>query len=287
MGTALQFDAPAGQARDTTQWLWLQRLAAPTPPLSALIVAAHPGDEVIGAGARLAHLRNRVLIVHVTDGAPGDLENAGFAPTPEDADARRRELHAALGLAGIGTESTLSLGVPDTRAAFTLVLLVRALATLVAAMQPDIVLTHPFEGGHPDHDATAYAVQRAMKAARRLGAAPVLVEFTSYHAGAGGLEPGFLPTPRPVPAITVPLDRRERALKDAMLGCFASGAETPQAFGGDEERFRIAPAYDFRARPHDGRLWYEARWGVPWPTWSRLVEEADVAIASEPENRCG
>ncbi len=291
MEAALRFDAPTGRTTDR-QRLWLYRLAAPIPPLSVLLVAAHPDDEVIGAGGRLPHLRHRLLIVHLTDGAPPDLVDArrvGFASAPEYASARRRELHEALALAGIGTESTLSLGVPDTRAAFALPLLTRALATLIEAMEPDIVLTHPFEGGHPDHDATAYAVQRSVALARRRGQAPAIVEFTSYHAGACGIEPGvFLAGPRPVPEITVPLGAREQALKASMLGCFASQAETLQFFPVREERFRIAPVYNFTVRPHEGQLWYERfPWGIPWAEWERVVGEADAALAFTPGGLCG
>ncbi len=291
MDTALQFDGPAGRIRDP-QALWLQRLAAPIPPLSALLVAAHPDDEVVGAGARLAHLRNRVLIVHVTDGDPPDLEDArrtGSVSASAYAAIQRRELHAALALAGLGPESTLSLGVPGGRAPYSLLLLARALATLIEAVEPDVLLTHPFEGGHPDHDATAYAVHRAVALARRRGPAPSIVEFTSYHAGSGGIEPGvFLPGPRPLPEIAVALGARDRALKAAMLDCFASQSATLQGSHVDEERFRIAPPYEFTARPHGGLLWYErVPWGVPWATWARAVEEADAQLTTAPGGLCG
>src|SRR5512133_2737573 len=78
-------------------------------PPSTLVVAAHPDDEVIGIGGQLARLGPRVHVLHVTDGAPRDMHDArvhGFDTRDAYADARRRELLAALADAGIGPERT-------------------------------------------------------------------------------------------------------------------------------------------------------------------------------------
>lgn len=42
----------------------------------AVIVAAHPDDETVGMGARLANFRGAALIIHLTDGSPDDLRDA-------------------------------------------------------------------------------------------------------------------------------------------------------------------------------------------------------------------
>src|SRR4051812_11427073 len=68
-----------------------------------LVVAAHPDDETIGAGPRLARLR-AVQVVFVTDGAPADLRDVarlGFASRAAYASARAREADTALSLLGI------------------------------------------------------------------------------------------------------------------------------------------------------------------------------------------
>ena len=54
------------------------------------LVVAHPDDETIGLGSRL-HLFDRLLLVHLTDGAPadmGDARRAGFATREAYAAAR-------------------------------------------------------------------------------------------------------------------------------------------------------------------------------------------------------
>ena len=56
-----------------------------------MIVVAHPDDETIGLGAQLGRFED-ALLVHVTDGAPrdgDDARNYGFASVADYAAARR------------------------------------------------------------------------------------------------------------------------------------------------------------------------------------------------------
>src|SRR3989304_2859165 len=65
--------------------------------VKTLVAAAHPDDEVAGAGALYRYI-DRALFIHVTDGAPRDLADAfghGFRSAAEYAEARRTELLAA------------------------------------------------------------------------------------------------------------------------------------------------------------------------------------------------
>ncbi len=82
------------------------------------LVAAHPDDETIGSGASLRLFR-RLLLVHVTDGAPAggeDARAAGFATPAVYAGQRRRELYAALRLGG-ASPALAALGAEDQGAA--------------------------------------------------------------------------------------------------------------------------------------------------------------------------
>src|SRR4051812_10846276 len=165
----------------------LHQLASGELP-SIAIVAAHPDDETIGAGAQLLRWSN-VSFVHVTDGAPRDLLDAnaaGFAKRSDYALARRKEFLAALQLAAKSDCKTVELGFIDRETPFHLVELTHALAKCLRRIQPELVLTHPYEGGHPDHDSTAFCVHAACQSLRtEQGHAPEIVEMTSYHCREG------------------------------------------------------------------------------------------------------
>ena len=202
-----------------------------------LIVAAHPDDETIGVAGQLGLLEDP-YIVHVTDGAP--------RATPSRtryAAMRRRELEAAMVLAGIERVRCLELGGTDQESHLT-----RLLCGRLQEIRPQVILTHPYEGGHPDHDACAFMVQAAVYMLRRRGIDPPLrTEFASYHNGSpdslSSMRVGaFLPGP-PGTKITLPASVQE--MKRRMLECFRSQEQVLKEFSTDEVCFRLAPQYDF------------------------------------------
>ena len=144
---------------------------------STLIVVAHPDDEVISAGALLTRLR-RVGIICVTNGAPrrgSFAQAAGFDNWPDYAHARRREAELALSLLGREISPLLNLGVADQEAVFELVDTARYLANQFRSGFSHVI-THAYEGGHPDHDATAFCVHAACVLMAKDTPPPTIVE---------------------------------------------------------------------------------------------------------------
>ncbi len=158
----------------------------------------------------------------------------------------------------------------------------RALARMLAVRLPDIVLAHAFEGGHPDHDACAFAVHAAV-ASMDASTRPLIVEFPSYHLSpAGTMRTGCFESDRGPEGVVLVATAEERAVKTRALGCFRSQAATLQAFGVGEERFRVAPAYDFGALPPGRGLLYERfDWGLDAAGWTRLARKASESLGWE------
>jgi LmbE family N-acetylglucosaminyl deacetylase len=258
-----------------------------TPGDRWMIVAAHPDDDTVGATWLLRRLPCPV-VVHVTDGAPRDPRLwSPAAPGSREryARVRAREARQALALAGILPGQIRRLGVIDQEAAHELPALAHALAALVAQVNPFAVVVQPYEGGHPDHDACAFATRAALALERRRGAnTPHLIEMTSYHRRGGTLQTGaFLPGGPP--AVELRLSPAEQALKRRMFACFATQAEVLAPFDVKLERFRRAPRYDFTCPPHHGPLYYETlAWGMRSDEWCALAARALAQLGLDPDS---
>jgi LmbE family N-acetylglucosaminyl deacetylase len=263
-----------------------ERLLVPDPP-RVLLVVAHQDDETIGAGALISRLPDCWLL-HITDGAARESRFVeGFVGTREEyAAARWCELAAALELAGLGAERRRAVeGVVDQEACLAMPRLAREIVRLCQELRPGVVLTLAYEGGHPDHDAAAFAVHAAAELLRRQGEdAPEIVEMPLYHARPGTtrgddlIKQDFLPPS--IGAIRRQLSSAEQALKRRMCDCFTTQRHILAWFLPlVHETFRRAPAYDFTRPPHAGALQYEL-WSFPvtGERWRELARQAGAEL---------
>lgn len=246
------------------------------------VIVAHPDDETIGCGALLSHLEHVVLVV-VTDGAPRDLNDAraaGFEDAASYAARRRRELASALDIAGCKPR-LVTLAFPDQRAAHSLSALTHRIADILRCTNVSTVLTHAYEGGHPDHDATAFAVHSAVRLLEAEDRKLSIVEMPLYRLGPEGMITQDFPEPAEQ-VLLVPLSAEEQARKRRMIAAHASQQATLAIFTVTAERYRIAPDYDFSALPNRGRLLYERYgWGMTGECWLQLVQAAQRELQTD------
>jgi len=217
------------------------------------LVVAHPDDETLGAGAHLKYWPN-LTIVHVTDGAPRDGADArreGFSSPDGYAKARREELGCALREGEAEHARLIQIGVPDQEAIANIGEVIQHLRQALAGYE--VVITHPYEGGHPDHDACALASRAALP---RHG---TLWEFAGYHLRNGAIESGEFPGADGAEMQEV-LSGEDLRRKEKMIRCFRTQLGTLSQFRWNIESFRHAPEVDFTQPPHPGVLLYET-WG--------------------------
>lgn len=133
------------------------------PPGSRVVmVAPHPDDEILALGATLSALHDAgraVRIVAVTD---GDASHPGSDAWPPERlrSVRPTETAEALRRLGLDPGAVTRLGLPDGAVAAHEDALAERLADLL--LPGDVVCVPWRRDGHPDHEASARAVLRAV-----------------------------------------------------------------------------------------------------------------------------
>lgn len=274
------------QADRQQHWNRLSRRLQTTPSdpsLKILILAAHPDDETIGASLLLSRFPQS-SVAFLTDGAPRDTRfwPAGVNGSREAyAENRRQEAFHALHHAGISRQRVFWLAGVDQEAAFEISMLAERFAKLITEIRPEAVITHAYEGGHPDHDSAAVV---ATIATSLLENSPLTLEMTSYHARDGRCVTGEFLDSASSPGIHFQLSNLDRDRKRRMMDAYASQRLVLENFPIDCERLRLAPEYNFGEPPHLGKLWYEC---MGWPmTGARWRELATSALAGLQEHSC-
>lgn len=136
----------------------------PRDPLQGpvLVLAAHPDDEVIGAGSMLAYHASRghaVTVVHATDGAGGDPMNREAG---DIRDVRRAEGTEALRRLGVAAPRHWDL--PDGQLPEHFGDLTERIAAVMREIQPKTFYSFHAGEAHRDHRAIAKAAAAAAAA---------------------------------------------------------------------------------------------------------------------------
>ncbi len=240
------------------------------------VVVAHQDDESIAFGAQLPRFPN-CLVVHVTDGAPYDQKEwlgKGFVSRQDYAVTRWREAQRALDLTGHQGQRA-GLRIVDQKAP----LAISGIATILEAMfereNTQVVLTHAYEGGHPDHDATAFAVHLACRLLRKKGRSLAVLEAPLYHMQGKRLVWQHFVAKSGPRACLLKLSTQKQALKRQLYEAHDSQKDCLSDASVSVERIRVAPGYDFTKRASRARrssLFKNA--GLSEKRWTELSKRA-------------
>jgi LmbE family N-acetylglucosaminyl deacetylase len=204
-------DAPGTEEEEWRAWDGLRELPAldMTAWRDVVVIAAHPDDEVLGAGGLMALLADqgvRLRLVAVTDG------EASHPHLPGQEVAARRIAESAAALKYIGEVETIRLGLPDSGVREEE--LRGLLPELVDGF--DVCLAPWAKDVHRDHEA-------AGRAASACGLEVWQFPIWTWHWAR--------PADRRLPwdrAVRVPLPPAVADRKQAAIDCFTSQFEEPE-----------------------------------------------------------
>lgn len=227
-----------------------------------LVIVAHPDDEAVGAGVLLQRMKE-ACVVFCTDGGPRDAFFwKRYGSREEYVRVRRREAETAAEIAGVKRTEFLSFC--DQELHKSLQAGLGELDRVTREVRPSALLTHAYEGGHPDHDCCAFLGRMV---ARRHNLA--IWEMPLYHRNERGLQcQKFVPGAGKSVRVRVKSD--ELGNKQEMVGAYASQSAALRSFELEVERFRRQPAYDFLRPPADV---------INYEVWQWPVKAAEVCAA--------
>ena len=137
----------------------------------ALVVAAHPDDEVLGCGGTIAALAAQGHEVHVHILAEGATSRWAEREAADDGSVDALKDQAARAAAVLGVEAIVLHGLPDNRLdTVPLLDVVKIIESVIEAIRPEVVYTHHSGDLNIDHAVVHRAV---VTATRPLESSPV------------------------------------------------------------------------------------------------------------------
>lgn len=232
----------------------------------SLLIVAHPDDESVGAGVLLQRIQDP-CVVFCTDGGPRDSYFwQSYGGRENYVTVRGQETETAMRIAGV--KRTAFLNFCDQELHRNLRSALNELNELAREFRPDALLTHAYEGGHPDHDSCAFLAY-LLGSQQRI---PVW-EMPLYHRTGEGIRRQQFLQPTNDTAL-LRGTAGELDTKRNMVRAHASQSQALKGFDLKCERFRPQASYDFWNPPKAEVINYEA-----W-RWPLTAEQVCAAFAT-------
>jgi len=140
-------------------------ICGPAPDLrkSAVIVAPHQDDEVLGCGGTIARKIEEGATVHLVFMTDGATSHRRFIPPAELVRVRRGEAIEAARILGVPESQVTFLDYPDGRLHSAREAAVSRIAALLATLHPEEVFVPYRFDGTPDHESTYVIVTDALR----------------------------------------------------------------------------------------------------------------------------
>lgn len=219
-----------------------------------ILICAHPDDEVISSSKYISSSRDRIHIAYVTD---GDADEEGGKKRKE----RSQESRTALEYAGIEDRNQIHfLGFPESDTPNESRTILHRIKQLIERLDPDLILTHAYDGAHFDHDLVRFLIN-ILISSESLDIP--IAEFALYHDNNGHSNHNTFITPDSTRDIVFNLSAEDITRKERMLSAYRSQQKYLKYFNtGNPElmRFCFANELDpriFEKKPHSFLLGYD------------------------------
>ncbi len=213
---------------------------------SYLFLFAHPDDDVYCCVLmrRLIEEKKRVDALYLTSGDAGGRKSE-----------REGEVFCALKQMGMVKENVRFLQIPELELSNTLHRAVSSVLHTMKICGTDCIVGHDYEGGHEAHDLASFCASEI----GRLGRIEAHFVFPVYHGSPNKRIGARFKAGREA-HVTLPLEKRDRELKQRVLACYGSQREHFESLGcsgsdyfdllfSRELYFGISEPIDYSVRP--------------------------------------
>ena len=244
-----------------------------------LLLAPHPDDEVVGAGAAIGRARALGAEVHVaflTTGVPAREVLWAWQRAGHDARVARRRAESEQAARLLGFSIAFHQDIPTRTLKSALAATRARLVETIERAGIEMLWVPAFEGAHQDHDVANFL---AATFKDRMPAPLPVWEFAEYNFIGGQVHSQEFACASGAEQV-LQLSDAEIALKRRALALYASERGNLAHIKAGREVFRPLAGYDYARAPHPGLLFYQ-RFQWVWPRHPRVdyTKPDEVAAA--------